>query len=126
MTVHSSFVVDFVARGATPDEWRMVLVEQGPWAAGKIEAQLRRLQDRLYDCVDAAIDGQLANQFPDSRGKRVVVQVDGYDLPSSDVSQFFDRFSEGALRSAEYKSAVDGSPYVSGIVFELNLSPDSK
>ena len=55
--------VDFVARGETEGEWKMVLVEQGPWS-GSIEDALQRIQKRLYDCLDAALDGQLAEKYP--------------------------------------------------------------
>ena len=77
MTASPDLVVDFVARGNTDDEWRMVLVEQGPWHPPFVN-ELRRLQDRLYECVEAAPGGQLAVKFPDSHGKRVDVQLDGY------------------------------------------------
>ena len=42
-------VVDFIAKGTTPDIWRMVLVEEGPW--DEITVELTRLQDRLYECM---------------------------------------------------------------------------
>jgi len=113
-------LVDFVARGATPDEWKMVLVEQGPWT-GPIENELRRLQDRLYGTIDAALDGQLAERFPESIGKKLVVQLDGYDLPRSEVSEFFDRFSKGILSTADYRRALKNSRFVKDIAFELNF-----
>ena len=49
--------VDFIAK----DPWQMVLVEEGPWE--DVPAHLAKLQHRLYSCLDAAIDGQLAEQF---------------------------------------------------------------
>ena len=68
MSKERDTVVNFVSRTDDPNEWRMVLVEQGPWNGGS-ERELRRIQDRLYGCLDAAIDGQLAEQFPETRGK---------------------------------------------------------
>lgn len=35
----------------------MVLVEQGPWDEADVTQHLRRVQDRLYDYVEIAIDG---------------------------------------------------------------------
>jgi len=121
MIAKSDAKVDFVTRGDTGEEWRMVLVEEGPWNPPYDDA-MRRLQARLYDCVDAALDGQLASKFPDSRGKRVVVQLDGYRLPESEVGSFFSRFAAGALNTDEYRTALASSTYVSAISFELNLS----
>lgn len=117
----SDFIVDFVARGATADEWRMVLVEEGPWGP-PFDDEMRRLQTRLYECVDAALDGQLASKFPDSRGKRLVIQLDGYRLPDKEVGSFFSRFAAGALATDEYRKAVASCPYVSAISFELKLN----
>lgn len=115
-----TFVVDFVAQGSTEDEWRMVLVEEGPWRP-PFEGELRRLQNRLYECVDAAIDGQLAERFPQTARKRLVVQVDGYQLPKVEVRDFFNRFVSGALAAPDYRKALAESPYVAEIAFELNL-----
>jgi hypothetical protein len=120
MDAQSDFLVDFVARGSTPDEWRMVLVEEGPWRP-PIDDQLRRVQTRLFECVDAALDGQMASKFPESRGKRLVVQLDGYALPSDQVEAFFRRFEAGIFAVEDYRQALVSCPYVSDIGFELNL-----
>ena len=57
--------VDFIAK----DPWQMVLDEEGPWE--DVSAHLATLQNRLYSCLDAAIDGQLAEQFPESHGQPI-------------------------------------------------------
>jgi hypothetical protein len=87
-----------------------------------VDIELRRLQTRLYDCVDAALDGQMADKFPESRGKRIVIQLDGYKLPTSEVQSFFERFSQGALCSSEYQAALNNNPFAQDIGFELNLN----
>ena len=99
----------------------MVLVEEGPWPPSETEANLRRLQERLYDCVDAAIDGQLAERFPESNGGLVTVRLDGYDLPYVEVRELFERFSSSILHVPDYASALGRSSFVSGIKFQLNL-----
>jgi hypothetical protein len=113
-------VVDFVAKGDTAEEWKMVLVEEGPWA-GSVEDHLRRVQARLYGCIDAALDGQLAAQFPESMGKRIVIQLDCYKLPKSEVTEFFGKFSGGVLSARDYSKALKESQFISGISFELNF-----
>jgi hypothetical protein len=119
---HDTFVVDFVARGNSADEWRLVLVEQGPWHRPS-DAQLHRFQSRLYECIDAALDGQVAAKFPGSLGKRLIIQVDGYGLPDDEVSAFFARFTEGVFETDDYKSAMSNNRFVADIGFELNLKP---
>ena len=115
----SEVVVDFVARGATPDQWMMVLVEEGPWP--EINAELRRLQSRLYGCLDAALNGALSAQFPETKGKNILIRIDGYNLPSLEVREFFERFSHGVSKLPEYAKALEKRTYVASIDFELNL-----
>lgn len=112
--------VDFVARGDTPGEWRMVLVEEGPWL-GPVESQLMRIQERMYGCIDAALDGQLAEHFPESKGSRVVVQLDCYNVPRKEVEDFFRRFSAGVLGLDDYKRALEKCDFVKGISFDINF-----
>lgn len=96
------------------------MVEEGPWA-GEVEDQLRRIQRRLYDCVDAAIDGQIAAQFPASKGGRIVVQLDCYNVPRAQVEPFFVRFSEGILGIDQYRNALADSPFIDGLGFAINF-----
>lgn len=120
MSKESTTVVDFIARGDSPGEWRMVLVEEGPWSSS-IEAQLRRVQNRLYECVDAALDGQLAEKFPESSGQKIVIQLDCYNLPKEEVSEFFGKFSKGVFSTDDYREALEQSEFVKGISFEVNF-----
>src|ERR1017187_7965684 len=113
--------VDFIAQGESKGTWSMVLVEEGPWPASETEPNLRRLQERLYNCIEAALGGQLAKQFPESNGGLVTVRLDGYDLPQVEVREFFERFSSSILHVADYASALRQSSFISGIKFELNL-----
>jgi hypothetical protein len=112
--------VDFVSRGPG-NAWSMVLVEQGPWRGEDIEAKLQALQSRLYDCIDVALDGALAEKYEESSGKPIVIRVDGYGLPEQPVRAFFSRFSSAVLQLPEYASALTGSKVVLSIAFELHL-----
>jgi hypothetical protein len=96
----------------------MVLVENGPWI-GPVGVHLSALQTRLYDCIDAALQGQLAVKFPQSKGKRVVIQVDCYNVQRDEVEPFFDRFTSGVFSVGDYKDATDGNQFVSQIAFEI-------
>jgi hypothetical protein len=112
--------VDFVAR-AVGIGWSLVLVEQGPWRAEEVDAHLRRLQDRLYDCIDVALDGTFADKYSEASGGPIVIRVDGYDLPEEPVRQFFARFAGVVLQLPEYAAALAASNVVPSIGFELNL-----
>jgi hypothetical protein len=112
--------VDFVARGNSPNEWRLVLVEQGPWT-NSLEANLSRLQDRLYGCIDAALDGQVAEKFPESRGSRITIQLDCYNLPREPIDEFFEEFASGVFSIPDYRNALNNSPFVNQIGFEITF-----
>lgn len=116
----SRVIVDFVAKGEKPGEYRMVLVEEGPWAK-PYTIRLKHLQERLYGCIDAAIEGQLAAEFPESKGARVIVQVDCYDAPRQEVEDFFQRFSAGALSTDAYQQALLESGFIRDIGFSIHF-----
>ena len=118
----TEFTVDFIVKEPDESLWRMVLVEEGPWPSKDTESNLRRIQERLYHCVDVALDGGLWRLFPDSYGKLVVVQLDCYNVPEHDVREFFERFSAGALSAPNYAAALKNTPYLSGLSFELNCA----
>lgn len=120
MNDERGITVDFVASSASLDEWKLVIVEEGPWRDA-IEVQLRRVQDRLYGCIDAALDGRLASKYPEAQGKKIIIQLDCYNLPRDEVSEFFERFSSGVLETASYRAALNNSRFVRGISFELNF-----
>jgi hypothetical protein len=119
MTERTTFV-DFVAAGDTRDAWRMVLVEEGPWA-GSTDGQLRRVQRRMYGCIDAALDGLLAERFPESKGCLVVVRLDCFDVPRAEVDAFFQRFSSGVFSLDGYRQALEKNAFVRGIEFEISF-----
>lgn len=110
--------MDFIVRGHTQDEWRMVLVEQGPWSA-TVDDELRRIQSRLYGCLEAILDGQLAQKFPETVGKQIVVQLDCYDVPRGEVAAFFDRFASGVLQLEGFRAHVESRKFVDGVTFAL-------
>lgn len=113
------FIIDFIAKSDDPNIWRIVLVKEGPWAETNVE--LRRLQERLYNCIDTAVDGQPVEKYPVATGKQVLIQVDGYNLPGEDVSDFFNTFSSNVMKLEDYAKALKDSSFVEKISFSLNL-----
>jgi len=60
--------VDLVTEHPETGVFAIILVETGPWPSGAEEREVRRIQDRLYDCVDLAVDGHLARNTPTQGG----------------------------------------------------------
>lgn len=115
----SEIVIDFVSRTDDPEVWKIVLVEEGPWR--DVTAELRRVQNRLYNCIDGALDGQLAAKFPEANGKTIVLQLDGYNLPGEAIQTFWNAFSSGVMQLPDYAQALQTSSHVKAFAFELNL-----
>lgn len=109
--------VDFIAFDDDRDACLMVLVEQGPWN-GSVDDHLRALQDRVYGCLDAALDGQLAEQFPKAANKLIVIRIDCYSVPQAEVDEFIGRFSKGVSQLPDYSPG--SSPWVRAFTFEVN------
>jgi Family of unknown function (DUF6572) len=98
------------------------LVEQGPWTSDPI-THLRSIQDRLYGYFDVAVDGHLANLYPASSGRPVVIRVDAYDTPPQQVASFVQHFSEMIAGSMEHRGAVQRSSHIASLAFECEEKP---
>ena len=112
--------IDFVAFDDDLDACLLVLVEEGPWT-GQIDDHLRSLQDRIYGCLEAALDGQLADKFPKAKGKKVIVRINCYNVQRKDVDDFVERFSEGVRGLSEYSPS--SSQWVQS--FEIEVKHDT-
>ena len=113
----SEVTVNFITLNEARDTCQMVLVE-GPWD-GDIENHLRNLQDRMFGCLEAALDGHLAANFPETKGLNVLIRVDCYDVPRHEVEAFFGRFADGVSAKSDY--STEGSPFVRQFLFEVGF-----
>jgi hypothetical protein len=114
-----TFAVDFVVK-KSPAHWKMVLVEEGPWP-GLVVYQLRRLQSRMDECLDAILDGKLAEQFPESKGAHISVELECFNVPRAEVESFVDRFAAQVPLLDDYQKAMQDSPYASGVSFKAHF-----
>lgn len=112
----TGLTIDLVAFDRAGEACHLVLME-GPWS-GAFETNMRALQTRLYDCLDVVLSGQLANDFPDSIGKTIVIQIKGRDLPRREVELFVDKFAAVIGAMPHYDAAA--SPYVGAFRFEVS------
>lgn len=78
--------VDFVARDQPHGGWSLILIEQGPWDTAAISDHLRRIQDRLYMCLDAALEGAVTAQYPESRGKPLMIRLEAFNVPEAQLA----------------------------------------
>ena|ERR1700722_12733453 len=108
--------IDLVTYDPKRDAHILVAVETGDGSTDS----LRRLQERLHDYVDIAVDGFLAQKYPESRGKSVVIRLDCYDMPRETCEQFFFRFAEFVHSSREIQAAIAEHGHIKDIDFEFN------
>ena len=114
------FTVNFIAK-LPQGGFSMVIVEEGPWGEGETEANLRRIQARLYDCIAAALDGQLADRFPESKCKPVEIRLDAYDVPEKELLAFFALFTESVPRLPDYAESLATKKFVESLSFVLSI-----
>ena len=112
--------IDLVTEHPDTGVFAVILVETGPWVPGTEQRELRRIQDRLYDCVDVAVDGLLADKYPDSRGRPVRIQLDTYDIPETLVRPFFERFASHVAKWSQLQQDIVGKQNVKSLTFEYN------
>jgi len=115
--VSENIELDFITYDPTNDEFVLYLVEDGPWPddeAGE-RKYLEDLQDRLLCAADAAIDGGVAKKFPDSRGKRVRIQVDSPHGAPPSVDELVEAVERYVHEDAEYTDALEALQHISGL-----------
>jgi hypothetical protein len=113
-------VIDLITERPSDGAFVLVLVEEGPWELSQTESQLRRIQDRLYDCVDAAVDGHVARLYPESRMRPFVIRLDCYDTPDQPARDFVARFAEAIAASEEINRDMASQGFVRSLQFEVN------
>lgn len=112
--------IDLITHRPKDDKFEMVLVVEGPWPDGEIIPRLRELQERLYNYVDVAVDGQLASKYPASKGKGVVIRLDCYDTPENVVANFYDRFSKHIMNSEAIQQDIKTKAFIKSLEFEYS------
>jgi hypothetical protein len=110
----STLLVDIVTEDPLNDEFVLYLVENGPWT-NPLEDRLRVIQTRLYVSLDAVVDGHLASKYPNSRARKIRIQVDCHNSPPESVMEFIRKFSSYFENDTEMQQAIAGSSFVRSI-----------
>lgn len=98
----------------------LVLVEQGPWNHDAVNSHMRRIQQRLNDCLSLALFGGLAAAFPETAEMPVIVRLDCYDTPDANIRELVERFATAVSESSKIQDGLLRNPFVSSIAFEYN------
>ena len=104
--------IDFITHDGQNDEYVMYLVEEGPWNRKTLADRMRSIQARVYKAVDAAVDGHLARAYPESRGRKLRIQVDLHGEPPNDVEALVLRLAKHITQAEEYVRDIEASDHV--------------
>ena len=113
----STALIDRITHDPGTDEFVLYLIEDGPWpgAGEDWSACLKRIQTRVYDALDVAIDGHLAEKFPESRGKAVRIQLDSPSGLPQQLAELVLRFNQHIGGNSEQRVASESSSNITGL-----------
>jgi hypothetical protein len=103
--------IDLVTCDPGSDEFVIYLVEDGPWpiSSESWDQCLARIQTRVLDAVDVAVDGQFAQEFPNSIGKKIRVQVDSPHGVPDKLTDLVRKLDAYVHEDSEYGHAIRDS-----------------
>ena len=109
--------IDLVTHDPHSDEFVLYLVEDGPWPTRESEWKecLKGIQDRILAAADAAIDGHLAQKYPDSVGKSIRIQVDSPNGCPDRVDNLVAAVKTFLNHDPSYISTIGASPHIRGL-----------
>lgn len=110
--------IDLITENPKTDEFALILVEDGPWPTSDTAwpEYLRRIQGRIYDAIDVAVDGHLAAKYPDSRGKPVRVEVNCPSGVPPALATLVGEIRAYIAADGEYSKAIAKSPFIQGLI----------
>ena len=111
--------IDLVVRDPATGDIRLVFVEEGPWPDPQESELLARLQARIYDAVDAVVDGTFAERFPETHGCFFRFVLDCFKAPPPEVPALVEAMNRG-LHEGRYGEWIRSSPALKGLRVEFN------
>jgi hypothetical protein len=105
--VEHAGVIDFLGFNRVAEEVLLVIVEKRPWT--DIELQLFQLQEKLNAYLSFALDGEMADVYPDFVGKPLRVRLDCVAPPGPQELAFLQHVHDQmALQSIAFEVEVTG------------------
>jgi hypothetical protein len=84
--VEHAHVIDIVAHDANTGEVALIMLEPRPWDGS--ELQMFQLQEKLNAYLSFALDGEMAEAYPDLAKLPLRVQIDCATMPEGSVLEF--------------------------------------
>ncbi|MEP6672218.1 MAG: DUF6572 domain-containing protein [Chthoniobacter sp.] len=84
--VEFAHVIDVIAEDANTGEVTLIMLESRPWDGS--ELRLFQLQEKINAYLSFALDGEMAEAYPQFDGKKLRLQLDCVGMPGNDVVGF--------------------------------------
>jgi len=84
--VEHAHVIDIIAHDAKTDEVTLIMLEPRPWDG--TELQMFQLQEKINAYLSFVLDGEMAEAYPQFRGKKIRLQLDCMGMPPAEVVGF--------------------------------------
>jgi len=84
--VEHAHVIDVITQDAKTGEVTLVMLEPRPWDGS--ELRLFQLQEKINAYLSFALDGEMAEAYPQFNGRKLRLQLDCVGMPGSDVVGF--------------------------------------
>jgi hypothetical protein len=111
----NSALIDFITHSPDKKEFAFYLVESPPW--DDVEERVKKMQSRIYTTLDAILDGIIASDYPDSKGKalRIEVVCKGVSPPAR-FQEVTERINNIANSEGDYARDIKNSAFLSSLV----------
>jgi len=90
--VEFAHVIDVIAEDGKTGEVTLIMLEPRPWDGS--ELRLFQLQEKINAYLSFALDGEMAEAYPQFSGKKLRLQLDCVGMPGDDVVGFLSMVRE--------------------------------
>ena len=90
--VEHAHVIDLIADDSNSGEVALIMLEERPWDGS--ELRLFQLQEKINAYLSFALDGEMAEAYPQFAARKIRLQLDCAGLPGSDVVGFLSAVRE--------------------------------
>ena len=90
--VEHAHVIDLIADDTKSGEVTLIMLEERPWDGS--ELRLFQLQEKINAYLSFALDGEMAEAYPQFADRKLRLQLDCVGMPDSSVVQFLSMVRE--------------------------------
>ena len=105
--VENAKIVDLIEVDPLTDEVVLVMIERRPWGADP--RQFQQIEEKINRYLGYALDGHLAEHYPQYQGKQVHLRLDCAEAPAGEALRF--------VAAAQHAASAHG------VAFDARVTP---